>query len=72
VQVRADGSLDGPAGDGHGPGAGAGGVGGAVVVAHLLGLLVTLVGEPLTLSLVRDVWPDAPADETGAGAEGGP
>jgi hypothetical protein len=32
---------------------------GAVVVAQLLGLLVTLIGEPLTLRLVSDVWPDA-------------
>ena len=30
-----------------------------MVVAHLLGLLVTFIGEPLTLRLVRDAWPDA-------------
>lgn len=30
-----------------------------VLVAQLLGLLVTFIGEPLTLTLVRDAWPDA-------------
>jgi hypothetical protein len=28
------------------------------ITAHLLGLLVTFIGEPLTLRLLRDVWPD--------------
>ena len=28
------------------------------ITAHLLGLLVTFIGEPLTLRLMRDVWPD--------------
>jgi hypothetical protein len=72
VQARADGSLEGFEGDRHGPAAGAGEGGGAVVVARLLGLLVTLVGEPLTLRLVRDAWPDAPADEPDRRAEGEP
>jgi hypothetical protein len=35
-------------------------------VAQLLGLLVTFIGEPLTLRLVRDAWPDAPIPATGA------
>lgn len=30
--------------------------------AHLLGLLVTFIGEPLTLRLVRESWPDASLD----------
>ena len=29
------------------------------LTAHLLALLVTFIGEPLTLRLVRDAWPDA-------------
>ncbi len=29
------------------------------LIAHLLGLLVTFIGEPLTLRLVREAWPDA-------------
>jgi hypothetical protein len=28
------------------------------ITAHLLGLLVTLIGEPLTVRLVREAWPD--------------
>jgi hypothetical protein len=68
VQVREDGSLEGFAGDRHGPAAGAGEDGAAVVVAHLLGLLATFIGEPLTTRLVCDAWPDA-ADETGRRAE---
>jgi hypothetical protein len=28
------------------------------ITAHLLALLVTFIGEPLTLRLLRDVWPD--------------
>ena len=46
---------------------GGGGDGGAEAVAaitsHLLGLLVTFIGEPLTLRLVREAWPDASLDE---------
>ena len=37
---------------------------GVVLVAELLGLLVTLIGQPLTLSLVREAWPDASLDES--------
>lgn len=29
-----------------------------LLVAQLLGLLVTFIGEPLTQTLVRDAWPD--------------
>lgn len=38
--------------------------GSAVLVAELLRLLITLIGEPLTLSLVREAWPDASLDTT--------
>lgn len=34
----------------------------AALAAHLLGLLVTFIGEPLTLRLVRESWPDASFD----------
>ncbi len=30
------------------------------LVANLLGLLVTFIGEPLTRQLVREAWPDTP------------
>lgn len=33
------------------------------ITAHLLGLLVTFIGEPLTLRLVRKSWPDTSLDE---------
>ena len=70
MQVRADGSLEGFDGAGHDQDAGPGGEAGVVVVAQLLGLLVTFIGEPLTLRLVRDAWPDAPVDETDRRAGG--
>ena len=35
---------------------------GTALTAHLLGLLVTFIGEPLTLRIVREAWPDAPLD----------
>jgi hypothetical protein len=72
VQVRADGSLEGFAGQGRGPDTCVGQVGGAVVVAHLLGLLATFIGEPLVLRLVRDAWPDAPVDKTDRSLGGEP
>ena len=31
--------------------------GGVILIAELLSLLVTLIGEPLTLQLVREAWP---------------
>ena len=36
---------------------------GLAITAHLLELLVTFIGEPLTLRLVRDGWPDTSLDE---------
>ena len=33
------------------------------VTAHLLGLLGTFIGEPLTLKLIREAWPDTSLDE---------
>ena len=32
------------------------------IIAHLLGLLMTFIGEPLTLRLVREAWPDVLLD----------
>jgi hypothetical protein len=56
VEVTADGSLqDGDVGtnlNNHDDG-------GVLLVAHLLGLLFTFIGETLTLRLVHDIWPDA-------------
>jgi hypothetical protein len=59
VQVSADGSLEGFDGIGQTEEAGAKGRAGIVLVAHLLELLVTFIGAPLTLRLLRDRWPEA-------------
>jgi hypothetical protein len=71
AEVRADGSLEGLDGPRHDRDAGAGGEGGVVVVAQLLGLLVTFIGEPLTLRLVRDAWPEASATGPDVSSGGG-
>lgn len=55
AQVRPDGSLEGLGGVEPNQDVDAG----AVVVAQLLGLLVTFIGEPLTVRLISDAWPDA-------------
>ena len=59
VQVRADGSLEGFAGIEHSLATGKEAHAGIVLLAHLLELLVTFIGEPLTLRLIGDKWPDA-------------
>jgi hypothetical protein len=72
VQIQADGSLEGFEAAQRDPGAAPDGEAEAVVLAQLLGLLVTFVGEPLTLCLVHDAWPDAPVEEINWGVEGQP
>ena len=58
VKVKPDGSLEGR--EALAVVAANGGTEGVVaVIAHLLGLLETFVGEPFTLRLVRETWPDA-------------
>lgn len=53
VQVRPDGRLDGlEAGNGDREAA-------TAIAAHLLVLLATFIGEPLTRRLVREAWPEA-------------
>jgi len=59
VQISADGSLEGCDGVEQSTEAVAAGQAGTVLVSHLLELLMTFIGAPLTLSLVRDIWPDA-------------
>lgn len=36
---------------------------GGVLVAHLLGLMHTFIGETLTLRLLHDAWPDLPESD---------
>lgn len=38
---------------------------GLAITAHLLDLLATFIGEPLTVRLVREVWPNVSLDELG-------
>ena len=61
AKVLTDGTLEGLDGLPHDAG--------PAIVAQLLELLVTLIGEPLTLRLVRDAWPDATVN--GVDAENG-
>ncbi|MFN2516975.1 MAG: hypothetical protein ABR556_12270 [Pyrinomonadaceae bacterium] len=63
VHVQVDGSVEGFDGIEQSQEAGAAGQAGTVLVAHLLDLLVTFIGAPLTLRLVRDKWPDASMDK---------
>ena len=38
-----------------------------MLVAQLLGLLFTFIGESLTLRLLLDVWPEAALDDGNSG-----
>jgi hypothetical protein len=55
VEVKPDGSLeglDGQAAQAH-----------PILVAYLLSLLITFIGEALTMRLLRDIWPDLPSSD---------
>ena len=41
--------------------------GGVVLISRLLGLVLIFLGEAITLSLLRDAWPDAIFDERNSG-----
>jgi len=62
VQIAADGSLQGL--DEMEPQIGKDQAreGGAILIAQLIGLLLTFIGEGLTLSMVQTVWPEAAFD----------
>jgi hypothetical protein len=63
VRVSADGSLE----NGHiEPSRGDDDADGVLLVAHLIGLLFTFIGETLTLRLMHDVWPDGSFDRKGS------
>ena len=62
TRVSADGRLEGV--EQLAPRAGsAGGEEAVAITAHLLGLLVIFIGEPLTLRLVRAAWPESSPGE---------
>ncbi len=54
-QVKADGSLEGLNGESASSG--------VVLIAHLIGLMTTFIGESLTFQLLHDVWIDLPDPE---------
>ncbi|MEX0611764.1 MAG: hypothetical protein WD738_00900 [Pirellulales bacterium] len=62
VKLKPDGSLEGfemlAAGATNGRPEAA-----AAITTHLLGLLVLFIGEPQTLRLVREAWPEASLDK---------
>ena len=64
VKVRPDGSLAGFDEIKHDQDARELEKGRVVLVAHLLGLLATFIGESLTRRLACDAWPDASLDST--------
>jgi len=72
VQVSANGSLQGLEGIDHSPKNGAAEQAGIVLVAHLVELLVTFIGAPLTLRLLREEWPDASLGKAASGIEDKP
>ena len=70
VQVSADGSLEGLDELLSQTDKGQARDGGAVLIAQLIGLLRTFVGEGLTIRLVQDVWPEAAFDGRGSEKRG--
>jgi hypothetical protein len=60
VEVAADGSLKGQ--DKFASQSNKAGDAGVILIAQLIGLLLTFIGEGLTLRLVQDVWPEAAFD----------
>ena len=61
VRVKPDGSLEGLSDLGSQDQVAEAGV---VLIAELLGLLVTFIGESLMLSVVLEVWPEFPVMDT--------
>ena len=70
VRVGADGSLKGLHELGPQKDKDMSEEGGALLIAQLLGLLLTFIGEGLTLRMVQDVWPESTFDDRDSGKEG--
>jgi hypothetical protein len=58
-EVKSDGSLQGLSGEAA--------QSGAVLIAQLIGLMITFIGESLALRLLHEVWPDMPGSEINFG-----
>ena len=63
VEVGADGSLKGLDERGPQKDRDMSNEGGAILIAQLLGLLLTFIGRGITLRLVQDVWPEPAFDD---------
>ena len=55
VEVGPDGSLLGLEGEAA--------LASPILIGHLLGLLITFIGETLTMRLLHEVWPDLPGSD---------
>lgn len=69
ARVREDGSLEWPGTDKSPRATEEPTKGEVALVEQFLGLLVIFIGESLTLTLVREVWPNAPFDGMDTGTE---
>jgi len=69
VRVQGDATLEGFSETAQQQSAEAIAEGSAALLAQLLGLLVTFIGEALTLRLVRGAWPEAQLEDRNLGAE---
>ena len=69
LQVAADGSLQGLDELGRQIDKDQVREGGAILIAQLIGLLLTFIGEGITLRLVQDVWPESAFDNRDSGKE---
>ena len=63
VSVRADGGWQGLEGLDASDDNNQVAEGGVVLLARLLGLLTTFIGEPLTMRLVSEIWPELPLSD---------
>jgi hypothetical protein len=69
VRISADGSLEGCDGIAQCTEEAEAEQAGTVLVAHLLELLVTFIGEPLTLRLLHEAWPGASIEHADSRSE---
>jgi hypothetical protein len=62
VEVKADGSmvgLEGAAAEAN-----------SILIAHLIHLLMTFIGQSLTLTLLQDIWPEIKGLDEPSGKDG--
>ncbi len=67
IKIKVDGSIEGLeelAADSRDSGGDLGTEAAVAITTHLLGLLVTFVGERITLRLMCEAWPGAPLNES--------